>query len=188
MATIVTRHHRPQMATVRPRVMSPPVRRDGATPELHRWSVPDDVVGDVTEIVVRAAREEEVLNIAEADVLVAGGRGLGGAEGFDLLRELADALGGQVAASRAAVDAGWIPYARQVGQTGRTVQPNLYVAVGISGAVQHRAGMQSSDTVVAVNSDPEAPIFEVADYGIVADYRQVLPALIRELREGSTDE
>lgn len=188
MATIVTRHHRPQMATVRPRVMSPPVRRDGATPELHRWSVPDDVVADVTEIVVRAAREEEELNIAEADVLVAGGRGLGGAEGFDLLRELADALDGQVAASRAAVDAGWIPYARQVGQTGKTVQPNLYVAVGISGAVQHRAGMQSSDTVVAVNSDPEAPIFEVADYGIVADYRQVLPALIREMREGGGDE
>jgi len=188
MATIVTRRHRPQMATVRPRVMSPPAPGNDPAPQLHRWSVPDVVVADPTEVTARTARAEETVNIGEADVLVAGGRGLGGPEGFELLRELADALGGQVAASRAAVDAGWISYSRQVGQTGRTVQPDLYVAVGISGAVQHRTGMQSSGTVVAINSDPEAPIFEVADYGIVADYRQVLPALVREFEQGGGNE
>ncbi len=185
MATIVTRRHRPQMATVRPRVMAAPAPRGTAVPPARRWTPPDELLADGVQVVGRATREGESVNIAETDVLVAGGRGVGGPEGFELLRELAALLGGEVAASRAAVDAGWIPYARQVGQTGRTVQPDLYVAVGISGSVQHRAGMQSSGTIVAVNSDPDAPIFQVADYGLVGDYRAVLPGLIRQLREGT---
>ena len=175
MATIVTRRHRPQMATVRPKVMAAPERRGSARPPVQRWTIPDGLLADSVEVLERRSESRETVNIAEADVLVAGGRGLGGPEGFDLLRQLAQALGGEVAASRAAVDAGWAPYERQVGQTGKTVQPRLYVAVGISGSVQHRAGMQSASTIVAINSDRAAPIFEFADYGIVGDWREVVP-------------
>ncbi len=182
IATIVTRRHRPQMATVRPRVMSAPEPAGEALPAVRRWEVPAGALRDPVEVLQRRAGEREAVNIAGADALVAGGRGLGGPEGFDVLRELAGLLGAEVAASRAAVDAGWAPYERQVGQTGKTVQPDLYVAVGIAGAVQHRVGMQSSGTIVAINSDPAAPIFECADYGIVGDWRRALPALIRELR------
>ncbi len=188
MATILTGEGRTQMATVRPRVMGEPTRAGSAKPEVHCWVPPDELVEDGLELVARTTEDEEVPDLAEADVLVAGGRGLGGPEGFEMLRRLADLLGGEVAASRAAVDAGWVPYYRQVGQTGRTVQPRLYVAVGISGALQHRAGMGSSETIVAVNTDPEAPIFEIADYGIVADFRAALPALLDELRKGGADE
>ncbi|MCD6416583.1 MAG: electron transfer flavoprotein subunit alpha [Planctomycetes bacterium] len=183
MATIETRRHRPQMATVRPRVMTPPSRRGTAVPALRRVPVPEPTSDHLVQVISRAVREEERVHLTEADVLIAGGRGLGGAAGFELLRELAETLGGEIGASRAAVDAGWIPYAHQVGQTGKTVQPDLYVAVGISGALQHRAGMQSSGTIVAVNTDPNAPIFQVADYGVVGDYRAVLPQLIRRLRQ-----
>ncbi|NLW49416.1 MAG: electron transfer flavoprotein subunit alpha [Candidatus Brocadiaceae bacterium] len=182
LATIVTRSRRPQMATVRPRVMAAPEPGSAAAPAVRRWDLPPETFATAVELRASRPRADSAINIAEADVLVAGGRGLGGPEGFRLLAELARALGGEVAASRAAVDAGWAPYERQVGQTGRTVQPRLYVAVGISGAVQHRAGMQSSDTIVAVNADPDAPIFEVADFGIVGDYRQVVPQLIRALQ------
>jgi len=182
MATIVTRHHRPQMATVRPKVMTAPVRDGTSQAAVQAWTPPDEMLGDGVEVLARRLAGQGSVNIAEAEVLVAGGRGIGGAEGFDLLRELADVLGGEVAASRAAVDAGWIPYERQVGQTGKTVQPKLYVAVGISGAVQHRAGMQSSETIVAVNSDPDAPIFQAADYGIVGDWQRVVARLIQNIR------
>jgi len=182
MATIVTRTHRPQMATVRPKVMHEPERSDAPPPPVCRWVPPDDILQSPVEVVALSRADDRVLNIAEADVLVAGGRGIGGPAGFELLRELAELLGGEVAASRAAVDAGWVPYERQVGQTGKTVQPALYVAVGISGSVQHRAGMQGSGTIVAVNSDPAAPIFQTADYGIVGDFRQVVPDLIRRIR------
>jgi electron transfer flavoprotein alpha subunit len=188
MATIVTRRHRPQMATVRPKVLDLPTPSGSAQPVVRRWTPRDELLRAGVEIIERRRGARESVNIAEADVLVSGGRGIGGAEGFDLLRELADLLGGEVAASRAAVDAGWAPYERQVGQTGKTVQPGLYVAVGISGSVQHRAGMQSAGTIVAVNSDPEAPIFQVADYGIVGDWRRVVPAIIGGLRHGSEGE
>jgi electron transfer flavoprotein alpha subunit len=182
MATIVTRNHRPQMATVRPKVMPEPERDGDAAPAVRNWAVPPGLSDDPVEVIERAGGSASSPNISEADVLVAGGRGVGGPEGFEQLEELAGLLGGELAASRAAVDAGWAPYERQVGQTGKTVQPKLYVAVGVSGAVQHRAGMQSSGTIIAINSDPDAPIFQVADYGVIGDWREMVPRIIDRLR------
>ncbi len=181
MATIVCPEKRPQMATVRPKVMKarvPDNSRTGTVVKLSREILPPRARLLETDLA-----SGQRANIQEADIVVSGGRGLGKPENFALLEELAQLLGGAVGASRAAVDAGWIPYAHQVGQTGKTVRPKLYVACGISGAVQHLAGMSSSDVIVAINKDPNAPIFSIATYGIIGDALEIIPALIDELRK-----
>jgi electron transfer flavoprotein alpha subunit len=184
LATVQCPVQRPQMATVRPRVMAKLEPRAGAAAEVIAADVTLDEASLAAKI-VEVLREEggEQVNIQDADIIVAGGRGLKGAEAFALLRDLAEALGGAVGASRAAVDAGWIPAYHQVGQTGKTVQPKLYIAAGISGAAQHLAGMSSADCIVAINSDPDAPIFDIATYGIVGDLFQVVPALTKAIKE-----
>lgn len=182
MATILCPNHRPQIATVRPRVM----KKSEYSPEKKGEIIP--VKGEnlicrtkVTDTVKETS--ESRVNLQEADIIIAGGRGLGNAKGFNLLFELAEILEGSVAASRAAVDEGWIQYSHQVGQTGKTVCPKIYIACGISGAVQHLVGMQSSDIIIAINKNPEAPIFNVATYGIVGNLFEVLPLLIKKLKE-----
>ncbi|MBM3187952.1 MAG: electron transfer flavoprotein subunit alpha [Chloroflexi bacterium] len=181
MATILTPDHRPQMATVRHRVFEAPKpdeRREGQIVPVDVGVSEEDIVSKVVEFIA----ESEEVNIADARIIVSGGRGVGGPEGFEPLRELAHVLGGALGASRAAVDEGWIPYAHQVGQTGRTVRPDLYIACGISGAIQHRAGMSTARVIVAINKDPEAPIFDIATYGLVGDLFQIVPALTEQLR------
>lgn len=180
MATIICPEHRPQMATVRPKVMKPldtPYDSKGTVNELSVDSQPNRV--RFLEFVMD---DTSHVNIAEADVIVTGGRGVQDPKNFTMLEELADLLGGAVGASRSAVDAGWINYSHQVGQTGRTVSPKFYIALGVSGAVQHLVGMQSSDYIVAVNKDPNAQIFKVADVGIVGDLFEVVPKLIAEIK------
>jgi electron transfer flavoprotein alpha subunit len=181
MATILCRKHRPQMATVRPRVLPTPEPLPTAEGELIRepLGMAEDEIG---EKLIRFIPGKEQLNIEYADVIVSGGRGIGGPEGFALLEELAGLLGGVVGASRPVVDAGWITYEHQVGQTGKTVRPKLYIAVGISGAIQHRVGISGSDFILAINNDPNAPIFEIADMGIVGDLHQVIPELINQVK------
>ncbi len=178
MATIVCPNHRPQMATVRPNVLPEAEAGERRNVEIVRTPPDPSSVQTPVEVLSDVVEETGAENIAEAEVIVAGGRGVGGPEGFEDIRRLAELLEGCVGASRAAVDAGWVPYAHQVGQTGVTVQPRLYVACGISGAVQHLVGMQSADTIIAINTDPGAPIFENADYGLVGDLHQLIPRLI----------
>jgi electron transfer flavoprotein alpha subunit len=168
--------------TVRPN-STPPVEQAGAgTVEQVSATFSDaDLAAKVVDRVVQDKGGRP--DLGDASVVVSGGRGLGGAENFSLVEKLADTLGGAVGASRAATDAGWYPHQNQVGQTGRTVSPQLYIAVGISGAIQHRAGMQTSKTIVAINKDPEAPIFELADFGLVGDLFQVVPQLTEEIEK-----
>jgi electron transfer flavoprotein alpha subunit len=182
IATILCKNHVPQMATVRPRVFPAAAPEPGRTGEVVREPIDLDEKAINARIIEYIANESARVKIEYADVLVAGGRGLGGPSGFALLHELAAELGGVVAASRACVDAGWISYDHQVGQTGKTVRPKLYVAAGISGAIQHRVGMQDSDFILAINRDPHAPIFESATVGIVGDLFEVVPDLIQQIR------
>jgi electron transfer flavoprotein alpha subunit len=184
MATILTEKTRPQMSTVRPHVMALAKRDSSRTGTIVRESMDikeENLATRVIEVIEDATGAE--LDIAGADIIVSGGRGMCGSENFALLQQLADELGGVVGCSRAAVEAGWMPPERQVGQTGKTVRPKIYVACGISGAIQHLVGMQSSDLIIAINQDKKAPIFEVATYGIVGDVFQVIPAIIDHIRE-----
>ncbi|MEJ2744600.1 MAG: electron transfer flavoprotein subunit alpha [bacterium] len=182
MATILCNRHRPQMATVRHKVMKALPIDEGREGEIIQVPPREEELTSRSVVLKSVEEALETINIAEADIIVSGGRGMRGPENFSILSDLAKALGGAVGASRSAVDAGWVPYAYQVGQTGKTVQPKLYVACGISGAIQHLVGMQSSDVIVAVNKDPEAPIFKVATYGLVGDLFEIVPRLTKEIK------
>jgi electron transfer flavoprotein alpha subunit len=183
MATIECPNHRPQMATVRPKVMKAIQKDTGRTGEIVKRGF--DTAGvDLKTVVLEVVKDiQETVNLADANIIIAGGRGMGDAKNFKLLEDLAKVLGGAVGASRAVVDSGWISYPYQIGQTGKTVCPKIYFACGISGAVQHLAGMSSSDIIIAINKNKDAPIFDVATYGIVGDCLEVIPALIREFEK-----
>lgn len=182
MATIICPDHHPEIGTIRPGVFKKnPV---GGSAEVIREDIhvsADQIRTQVLEVINEMG--ENKVDLEGAEIIVSGGRGVGSAEGFDTLRALADELGATIGASRAAVDAGWMPHAHQVGQTGKTVAPKLYIACGISGAIQHLAGISGADCVVAVNKDPEAPIFDRADYGVVGNLFDVLPVLLEEIKK-----
>jgi electron transfer flavoprotein alpha subunit len=180
LATILCKQYRPQMATARSGVFMALDKDETRTGELFRlqnYMTEAEIVTKVLDFI----QDTDKIHLEEAEIIVAGGKGLGGAEPFAMLKELADALGGVVGASRAAVDAGWIGHEHQVGQTGSTVRPKLYFAIGISGAVQHTVGMSNADVVVAINKDPQATIFQFANYGIVGDLFKIVPAITQEM-------
>lgn len=184
MATILCPNHRPQIGTVRPNVFKKPERNGVQTYNIIKYNVDlseNDIRTKIIDFIKIAG--DESINLEEAEFIVSGGRGLGKPENFKLIYDLAEAIGATVGSSRAAVDAGWIDPLHQVGQTGKTVSPKIYIACGISGAIQHLAGMSSSDIIIAINSDADAPIFNVADYGIVGDLFQVLPILTEEFKK-----
>jgi len=183
MATIITPNHRPQMATVRHKVMKEAEAESGRKGVLIEEKYSPEILSSRTKFINLVEELEETVNLTEADIIVSGGRGVGGPQNFDIIKELALVLGGAVGASRSAVDADWIPYSHQVGQTGKTVCPKIYIACGISGQIQHLIGMQSSKIIVAINKDPDAPIFKIATYGIVGDLFQVVPALTKKFKQ-----
>lgn len=182
MATIACPEHRPQMATVRPGVFAK-ITTDPSKCKIEKVDVKLADSDVRTKVLETIKAKKDIVDIAEADFIVSGGRGVGNKENFQLLKELAEALGGTVAGSRAAVEKGWIDGAYQVGQTGKTVRPQIYIACGISGAIQHVAGMQDSDLIIAVNKDDSAPIMKIADYAIVGDLTKVVPELIAQVKE-----
>ena len=183
IATIACPDNRPQMATVRPGVMQKAPKVEGAKAVVEEFNpgfTPDNKYVEIMEVVKSVV---DTVDIMDAKILVSGGRGVGSPENFKILDDLAEAIGGTVSCSRAVVDAGWKPKDLQVGQTGKTVRPNVYFAIGISGAIQHLAGMEESDIIVAINKDETAPIFDVADYGIVGDLNKIVPILADKIRE-----
>lgn len=183
IATIACPEFRPQMATVRPGVMQKKDRVKGAKADVEEFNpgfTPDNCYVEIEKIVKAVS---DVADIQDAKILVSGGRGVGSAENFKILEELAEVLGGQVSCSRAVVDSGWQAKELQVGQTGKTVRPHVYFAIGISGAIQHVAGMEESDIIIAINKDETAPIFDVADYGVVGDLNKVVPILTKKIKE-----
>ena len=187
MATLMCPRTKPQMATVRPGVMKMIEKDETRTGELIKFDInftAEDMNVEILEVV---KSEKKSVDLTEAKLIVSGGRGVGSAAGFDVIRDMADALGAEVGSSRACVDAGWIEKDRQVGQTGKTVRPDLYMACGISGAIQHVAGMENSELIIAINKNESAPIFEVADLGIVGDLKQILPKLADAVRKYKAD-
>lgn len=182
MATILCPEKRPQMSTVRPGVMKKIVPDNTKKGEIICVEYDASEVSVGTEVVENVQEKAKQFNLFEAEIIISGGRGLGNAEGFQVIQKAADEVGGTIGASRAAVDAGWIDHGHQVGQTGTTVSPKMYIACGISGAIQHQVGISKSDCIIAINKDPRAAIFKVADYGIVGDLYEVLPLLAEEIK------
>jgi len=182
LATIQSVRHRPQMATVRPRVMGEPQPEPGRTGRLIVEPLAPPNAASPMRVLEEVTARRNTVALTNADFIIAGGRGVRGPRGFDLLHRFASLVGGAVAATRAAVDAGWVDYAFQIGQTGQTVQPQVYMACGVSGQIQHLVGMQSSDLIIAVNRDRNAPIMQLADYAVVGDLFEVLPAMVAALR------
>jgi electron transfer flavoprotein alpha subunit len=179
--TVVNEKAKPQIVTVRPKAFAMPEKDASKSGEMIKetFTVAE---ADLNTKFLEFIKSQVMINLVEADIIVAGGRGTGGPEGFNILKDLANTLGGAVGASRAAVDSGWIPYEHQVGQTGKTVKPKIYIACAISGAIQHLAGMRTSDCIVAINKDPEAPIFKSATIGIVGDYKAVVPKMLEKFK------